>query len=106
MSETLAFSEALGLEPHQFLETIAGGPLASAYAMTKGTAMLDEDFVAGFPLRHAAKDAELAMSAAHRHGTELTLTEALLPRWREAIAEGHGDDDVAAAVTQSAVASL
>jgi 3-hydroxyisobutyrate dehydrogenase len=106
MSETLAFSEALGLQPHQFLETIAGGPLASAYAMTKGTAMLDEDFVAGFPLRHAVKDAELAMSAAHRHGTELTLTEALLPRWREAIAEGHGDDDVAAAVTQSAAASL
>jgi 3-hydroxyisobutyrate dehydrogenase len=86
--------------------TIAGGPRESVYAMTKGTAMLDEDFVAGFPLRHAAKDAELAMSAAHRHGTELTLTEALLPRWREAIAEGHGDDDVAAAVTQSAVASL
>jgi 3-hydroxyisobutyrate dehydrogenase len=64
MSETLAFSKALGLEPHQFLETIAGGPLASVYAMTKGAAMLDEDFVAGFPLRHAVKDAELAMSAA------------------------------------------
>src|SRR3954454_15430174 len=87
MSETLAFSQALGLEPQQFLETIAGGPLASVYAMTKGTAMLDEDFAAGFPLRHAGRDAELAMSAAPRRGAELTLTEALLPRWREAIAE-------------------
>ena len=88
-----------------FLETIAGGPLASAYAMTKGIAMLDEDFVPGFPLRHAVKDAELAMSAAYRHGAELTLTEALLPRWREAVVEGHGDEDVAAAVTQSAAAT-
>jgi 3-hydroxyisobutyrate dehydrogenase len=103
MSETLAFSEALGLEPHQFLESIAGGPLASPYATTKGTAMLDEDFVPGFPLRHAVKDAELAMSAAHRHGAQLPLTGSLLPRWREAVVEGHGDDDVAAAITQSAV---
>jgi 3-hydroxyisobutyrate dehydrogenase len=105
MSETLTFSEALGLEPHVFLETIAGGPLASAYAMTKGAAMLDENFVPGFPLRHAVKDAELAMSAANRHGTELTLTDALLPHWREAVVEGHGDEDVAAAVIQSAGAS-
>ena len=105
MSETLTFSEALGLEPPVFLETIAAGPLASAYAMTKGNAMLDEDFVPGFPLRHAVKDAELATSAAHRHGAELMLTDALLPRWREAIVEGHGDEDVAAAVTQSATAS-
>jgi 3-hydroxyisobutyrate dehydrogenase len=104
MSETLTFSEALGLEPHVFLETIAGGPLASAYAMTKGTAMLDEDFVPGFPLRHAVKDAELATSAARRHGAELALTDALLPRWHEAIVEGHGDEDVAAAVTLSAAA--
>jgi 3-hydroxyisobutyrate dehydrogenase len=104
MSETLTFSQALGLEPHLFLETIAGGPLASAYAMTKGTAMLDEDFVPGFPLRHAVKDAELATSAARRHGAELALTDALLPRWREAVVEGHGDEDVAAAVTQSAAA--
>jgi 3-hydroxyisobutyrate dehydrogenase len=102
MSETLTFSEALGLEPHVFLETIAGGPLASAYAMTKGTAMLDEDFVPGFPLRHAVKDAELATSAARRHGAQLTLTDALLPRWRAAVVEGHGDEDVAAAVTRSA----
>jgi hypothetical protein len=50
------------------------------------------------------KDAELAISATHWHGAELTLTDALLPRWREAIAEGHGDDDVA--VTQSAAAHL
>jgi 3-hydroxyisobutyrate dehydrogenase len=104
MCETLTFSEALGLEPHVFLEAIAGGPLASAYAMAKGTAMLDEDFVPGFPLRHAVKDAELATSAARRHGVQLTLTDALLPRWREAVVEGHGDEDVAAAVTRSAAA--
>jgi 3-hydroxyisobutyrate dehydrogenase len=104
MSEALTFSQALGLDPRVFLETIAGGPLASAYAMAKGIAMLDENFVPGFPLRHAVKDAELATSAARRHGAELALTDALLPRWREAVVEGHGDEDVAAVVTQSAAA--
>jgi len=104
MSETLTFSEALGLDPRVFPETIAGGPLASVYAMRKGAAMLDQDFVPGFPLRHAVKDAELATSAARRRGAELTLTDALLPRWREAVVGGHGDEDVAAAVTQSAAA--
>jgi 3-hydroxyisobutyrate dehydrogenase len=103
MSETLAFSAAIGLEPHQFLESIAGGPLASPYATTKGAAMLDAHFVPGFPLRHAVKDAELAMSAAERNGAELTLTGALLSRWREAVLEGHGNDDVAAAITQSTI---
>jgi 3-hydroxyisobutyrate dehydrogenase len=106
MSETLTFSEALGLDPHQFLGSVAAGPLAAPYATTKGSAMLDEGFVPGFPLRHAVKDAELAMSAAHQQGVELILTGALLPRWREAVVEGYGDDDVAAVVTQAAVANL
>jgi 3-hydroxyisobutyrate dehydrogenase len=101
MSETLTFSAALGLEPHVFLEAIAGGPLAAAYALAKGSAMLEKDFVPGFPLRHAVKDAELATTAAQQHGMELSLTNALLPRWREAVVDGHGDDDVAAAVTAS-----
>ena len=76
--------------------------MASDYALAKGAAMLDGEFVPGFPLRHATKDAELALSAAHRHGVELPLTSALLPRWYEAIAGDHGDDDVASAVTAAA----
>jgi 3-hydroxyisobutyrate dehydrogenase len=102
MSETLTFSTALGLDPHVFLEAIAGGPLGSAYALAKGSAMLEKDFVPGFPLRHAVKDAELATMAALQHGMELSLTNALLPRWREAVLDGHGDEDVVAAVTASA----
>jgi 3-hydroxyisobutyrate dehydrogenase len=102
MVETLTLSEALGLDPHLFLQSVADGPLASNYAMTKGSAMLNSDFVPGFPLRHATKDAELALSAAHRHAVELPLTSALLPRWQSAIAADHGDDDVAAAVTAAA----
>jgi 3-hydroxyisobutyrate dehydrogenase len=105
MAETLTLSTALGLDPHLFVHTISGGPLDSAYATNKANAMLDADFVPGFPLRHAAKDAALAADAAHNHGVELSLTAALLRRWQQAIALGHGEDDVASAITASAVTS-
>lgn len=98
MAETISLSAALGLDPRLFLHAIAAGPLASEYAIAKGDAMLQADFVAGFPLQHAMKDAELASSAAHQRGVELPLTEAMLPRWQHAIALGHGGDDIASAV--------
>jgi 3-hydroxyisobutyrate dehydrogenase len=105
MVETLTLSEALGIEPHLLLEAIGDGPMASDYALTKGAAMLDRAFAPGFPLRHAVKDAELALTAADRHGVELPLTSALLPRWQEAVAADHGGDDVASAVTAAAATS-
>lgn len=102
MVETLTLSEALGLDPHVLLEAISDGPMASDYALAKGVAMVHAEFAPGFPLRHATKDAELALSAAHRHGVELPLTSALLPRWHQALAGDHGGDDVASAITAAA----
>jgi 3-hydroxyisobutyrate dehydrogenase len=102
MAETLTLSNALGLDPHLFVTTITGGPLASAYATDKAETMMNTDFTPGFPLRHAAKDAALAVKAAYDQGVELPLTDALLARWRWAIASGHGGDDVASAITASA----
>jgi 3-hydroxyisobutyrate dehydrogenase len=104
-AETLALSATLRLDPHLFVDTLADGPLGSAYAVTKGHAMLDARFQPGFPLRHAAKDATLAWNAAQRGGLDLPLTAALLRRWQDAIALGHGGDDVASAVTASRILS-
>jgi 3-hydroxyisobutyrate dehydrogenase len=99
MAETLTLAGALGLDPHLFVTTIAGGPLTSRYATDKAITMLDADFTPGFPLQHAAKDAALAAEAAYDHGLELPLTAALLDRWHRAIAAGHGQDDVASTIT-------
>ena len=103
MAETLALAEALGLDPNLFLATLASSPLGSPYATSTGNAMLDADFVPGFPLEHAAKDAVLAVEAAHDEGLELPLTAALLRRWYLAIELGHGADDLAAAIAFSVV---
>jgi 3-hydroxyisobutyrate dehydrogenase len=99
MAETLALAETLGLNPRLFLNTVCDGPMASQYAIDKGEAMLNSDFTPGFPLRHAMKDAELALNAAHLHGMQLPLTSALIPRWYAAIAKDLGANDVASVIT-------
>jgi 3-hydroxyisobutyrate dehydrogenase len=99
MAETLALTEALDLDPELFLKTIAGGPMAPNYVMVKANAMVGGNFAPGFPLRHAAKDVELAAYAAQLQGLQLPLTNALLPKWREAISRGHAYDDIASVIT-------
>ena len=47
VAETIALTEALGLDPRLFIETVGDGPLASPYAMAKAQAMVDgEDLAA------------------------------------------------------------
>ncbi|HEX4670160.1 MAG TPA: NAD(P)-dependent oxidoreductase [Solirubrobacterales bacterium] len=101
VAETLALSEGLGLDPDQFIDVFADSPVASPYAVAKGRAMIAGDFAPGFPLRHAFKDTILALDAARELGVELPLTQALESRWRGAISRGHGDQDLAAIVTEA-----
>jgi 3-hydroxyisobutyrate dehydrogenase len=95
-AETLSFAGRLGLDPAAIVDLLESTPLGSPYAMQKARSMLAGDFTPAFALKHALKDADLAAQAAQASGAELTLTEALLPRWRRAAASGHADDDLAA----------
>lgn len=96
VAETIALTEALELDPKLFLDTIADGPLGSPYAVTKGRGMVAGEFAPGFALRLAYKDVGLALDAAREHQLELPVTEALAPRWKQAIADGHADEDLSA----------
>lgn len=102
LAETLALSDALGLDPDDFIDVFGDTPLASPYAVAKAKAMATGDFAPGFPLRHAFKDTTLALDAAHELGVELPLTEALEGRWRGAISRGHGDQDLSTIITEAA----
>jgi 3-hydroxyisobutyrate dehydrogenase len=97
-AETVAFTEALGLDPNVFIETLSDLPLGSPYATLKANAMVARSYAPGFALRHAHKDVELARSAATERGVPLPLLAAVDERWEEAIAAGHADEDVAAVV--------
>jgi 3-hydroxyisobutyrate dehydrogenase len=95
-AETLAFARQLSLDPAAIADLLQSTPLGSPYAAQKASVMLAGDFTPAFALKHALKDAELAAVAAQASGAELTLTRALLPRWRRAAADGHAEDDLAA----------
>jgi 3-hydroxyisobutyrate dehydrogenase len=103
VAETVALSEALGLDPNLFPEAIEGAPLGSPYAVAKARAMILRDFSPGFALRLAFKDAGLALDAAQELGLSLPLTAALAPRWRQAMADGHANDDVSSVFAESAL---
>ena len=98
-AETLSFARGLGLDPAAIVDLLESTPLGSPYAVQKARTMLAGDFTPAFALKHALKDADLAAQAAQANGTKLTLTSALLPRWRRAAASGHADDDLAVIYT-------
>jgi 3-hydroxyisobutyrate dehydrogenase len=95
-AENLSFARQLCLDPGEIVELLQSTPLGAPYAMQKARVMLAGDFSPAFALKHAIKDAELADQAAQASGATLTLTSALLPRWRDTAAGGHAEDDVAA----------
>lgn len=102
VAETLAMAEGLNVEPEGFLEAIADGPLDSAYAQTKGRAMIERDFSAvSFPLRWARKDAGLMRAASEQASLELPLVEAIDRALARAVQDGHGDQDLAATFLSS-----
>ena len=90
LAETVAMAESLGLDSRQVVETIADGPLGSPYSAIKGREMIEGEFEAGFPLRHAYKDAALVLDAGRESGLDLPLTAALAPRWEQTVSDGHG----------------
>jgi 3-hydroxyisobutyrate dehydrogenase len=101
IAETIALTDALGLEARLFVDTIADGPLGSAYAVAKARAMIAGDLEPGFALRLAFKDVALALDAAHERNVELPVTDAIARRWEQAIDDGYGDDDVDAVIAEA-----
>ena len=95
-AETLSFARRLNLDPAGIVDLLQSTPLGAPYAVQKARSMLAGDFSPAFALKHTLKDAELAAQAAQASGATLTLTSALLPRWRDTAASGHADDDLSA----------
>ncbi|MFC5754070.1 NAD-binding protein [Actinomadura rugatobispora] len=59
-------------------------------------AIRDGDFEPSFTLRNAEKDTRLIGEAARSAGIRVDMTDAANQRFRRAIDQGHGDEDMAA----------
>lgn len=97
IGETIAFAQALGVDPRRFLESIEGGNMDMAYAHLKTGAILSGDLDPSFTLRLAVKDVELIVDAADAADLDLGLARVTLERMGRAVERGHGDEDMAAA---------
>ncbi|OUD01732.1 NAD(P)-dependent oxidoreductase [Streptomyces swartbergensis] len=96
--EALALAKALDVDPRGFLDLIAGGPLDMGYLHAKSDLVLEDRLTPPqFAVTTAAKDARLIVEAGTGHGVRLDVAEAAAARMERAAAQGHGDEDMAAA---------
>jgi 3-hydroxyisobutyrate dehydrogenase len=96
VAESLALARDLGVEPHLFLEAVAGGATDAPYVQLKGAAMLEDRHDPAFALRGALKDADLILAAAGAAGSELGLLPGIRAHFARAVDDGHGDLDMSA----------
>lgn len=95
-AEAVELSQALGLDPALFAKTIEGAVTDSKFLQTKTAAIVAGDFSPNFSAAMAAKDARLIVEAGQRHGLALPMNAAIADRLAQAVAQGHGDEDMAA----------
>ncbi|WP_043264206.1 NAD(P)-dependent oxidoreductase [Streptomyces sp. CT34] len=95
--EALALAEGLGVDPRDFLATVAGGALDMPYLRMKAEMILSGDFPASFTVSAARKDVRLITEAAGAAGVRMDLVAGAAERFRRAEEQGHGDEDGSAA---------
>ncbi|MEU6481689.1 NAD(P)-dependent oxidoreductase [Streptomyces sp. NPDC047017] len=96
--EALALAKGLGVDPRGFLDLISGGPLDMGYLHAKADLLLDDRLLPpSFAVATAEKDARLIVRAGARYGVRLDVAAASAERFARAAAQGHAQEDMAAA---------
>jgi len=96
IAESLTLARELGLDPHLFLDAVAGGAMDAPYVQLKGKSMIEGDFSPSFGVSGAAKDGGLILAAAEQAGVDMAITRAAKGFLDRAAAAGHADDDLSA----------
>jgi len=95
LAETLHLCESMNVDPGQFQQFLQESPLAMPYALGKLSEMRQHEYPAGFPVRLALKDLQLAKEVADETSTETPLLAVALTQYRRT-ADTHADEDLAA----------
>jgi 3-hydroxyisobutyrate dehydrogenase len=94
-AESAALAETLGVSIAALFDALRDNPLASPYALSKLTKMVEQDFHADFALDWALKDLDLVVSTA---GPGVApIASAIAERWRGLVDHGSSGLDVSAA---------
>ncbi len=94
--EGLVLGERGDLDPETILEVLDAGALANPMFRLKGPRMLAEDFAVNFPLKHMQKDLRLALLHGDETAQPLHVSAAANEAFKQARAQGLGDEDFSA----------
>lgn len=83
-SESLALSEAVGLDGNKMLEVFSQGAIATPMFALKGPKMLRKDHAPNFPLEHATKDMSLAVDMADSAKVKYSVTKCAEEQFKRA----------------------
>ncbi|MFI7608416.1 NAD(P)-dependent oxidoreductase [Micromonospora sp. NPDC049366] len=92
IAEALALGRALGLDRATVIGALQGGPLVSPWAADKLERIGRDDYSPQYTLNLALKDVDLALREVEVD--RFTVAASLAERWRRAVDQGLGDDDV------------
>jgi len=98
IAEAIAMIERSGLDRARALEVLTNGAPGSPLVKTVSARMTAADYTPNFLLRLMAKDMKYSIQEADKLSLHLTTATAALDTFQKAIAAGHGDKDIAAAV--------
>jgi len=95
-AEALSMIDAGGLDRAKAISILTGGAPGSGIVKRVAERIAGNDYTPNFALRWMAKDLGYAVKEASDEGISLQTAAAALAVFRQAIAEGHGDEDFSA----------
>jgi 3-hydroxyisobutyrate dehydrogenase len=95
-AEAVAMIDAGGLDRTKAVSILTGGAPGSGIVKRMADRIAASDFTPNFALRWMAKDIGYAIDDASKNGISLQTADAALSVFKQAIAEGHGDEDFSA----------
>jgi 3-hydroxyisobutyrate dehydrogenase len=98
LAEGLAWLERSGLDREKALDLLKRGAPGSPLLANLSTRMTSRDYAVNFYLKLMAKDLQYAGEAAAADGVELTTAANARSLFEQAIAQGHGDQDMSAVI--------
>lgn len=99
VGQSIAFADALGLDPTLFLNSQQGAPTDSPFLHLKGAQMMEDDFTTSFAVDGVLKDVGLLLEAGRSIGVRTEFLEAVRGLYTRASDAGRGGEDMAAVVT-------
>jgi 3-hydroxyisobutyrate dehydrogenase len=98
LAEAVHFAEQHGVDLQRLREVLDAGPMASSVSTIKAAKLVDGDFAVQASIRDVLMNNGLIVDAARAAGVASPLLDVCQALYREAVALGHGDADMAAVV--------